>query len=235
MIRSLRLIRDRKLTLATLLDELLPLRGDRLVSLGEEGEGPEGSPPHAQRLADLYLQAGAMSRFLAEETGFRRGERVAIFKTNNVECFRWFLAVIRAGGIAVPLNPMLTLPELQSASPRVAESPPSSPTAPFLNAPSFRATLSGARLGPDRCDRSSRRVSALYSGLAPGSATATRGHRSLTRWPSSTPRAAGLPKGAQLSSSALLAGRAGAFCWPRHWRKAALAPCFRCLGRTSWP
>jgi long-chain acyl-CoA synthetase len=102
---ALRLIRDKKLTLATLLDELLPLRADRLVSLGEEG-----GPPQAQRFADLYLQACAMSRFLAEETGLRRGDRVAIFKTNDVECFRWFLAVIRAGGIAVPLNPMLTLP-----------------------------------------------------------------------------------------------------------------------------
>jgi hypothetical protein len=156
MIRSLRLIRDRKLTLATLLDELLPLRGDRLVSLGEEGEEPEGSPPRAQRLADLHLQAGAMSRFLAEETGFRRGERVAIFKTNNVECFRWFLAVIRAGGIAVPLNPMLTLPEHP-----------------------FAPGSSGARLGPDRFRRPSRWFLALYPGLAPGFASAARGYLSL--------------------------------------------------------
>ena len=211
MIRSLRLIRDKKLTLATLLDELLPLRGDRLVSLGEEGEGPEGSPPHAQRFADLYLQAGAMSRFLAEETGLRRGERVAIFKTNNVECFRWFLAVIRAGGIAVPLNPMLTLPELQSVASRcgistlITDRPVFERTILSRHALPVRdwvQTASGDPLeGFLRFTPDWRQVSPPPPADISPSDTVAIFHTSGT---------AGLPKGAQLSSSALLAGRAGA-------------------------
>jgi len=38
---------------------------------------------------------------------------VAIYRSNDRLCFRWFLAIIRAGGIAVPLNPMLSLTEVR--------------------------------------------------------------------------------------------------------------------------
>jgi acyl-CoA synthetase (AMP-forming)/AMP-acid ligase II len=216
MIRSLRLIRDKKLTLATLLDELLPLRGDRLVSLGEEGEGPAGSPPHAQRLADLHLQAGAMSRFLAEETGFRRGERVAIFKTNNVECFRWFLAVIRAGGIAVPLNPMLTLPELQSVASRCGIS------TLITDRPVFERTILSRHVLPVR-----DWVQTASGAPLDGFLRFTPDWRQASPPPPAdispadtvaifhTSGTAGFPKGARLSSAALLAGRAAALlCAP---------------------
>jgi len=37
---------------------------------------------------------------------------VAIYRTNDRECFHWFLAIVRAGGIAVPLNPQLSLIEV---------------------------------------------------------------------------------------------------------------------------
>jgi acyl-CoA synthetase (AMP-forming)/AMP-acid ligase II len=206
MIRALRLIRDKKLTLATLLDELLPLRADRLVSLGEEG-----SPPLAQRLADLHLQAGAMSRFLAEETGLRRGERVAIFKTNDVECFRWFLAVIRAGGIAVPLNPMLTLPELQSIASRCEIS------TLITDRPIFERTILARQALPVR-----HWVQAASGDPLDGFLRLTPDWRQASPPPPAdispadtvaifhTSGTAGFPKGAKLSSQALLAGRAAA-------------------------
>jgi acyl-CoA synthetase (AMP-forming)/AMP-acid ligase II len=114
MISQLRLTRNRNLTLATLLDELLEARAGQEVSYEEDFRGLDHRPQPVQRFEDLYREVNALSRFLVEETGLRRGELVAISKTNDVRCFRWFLAVIRAGGIAVPLNPLLSLAELET-------------------------------------------------------------------------------------------------------------------------
>jgi acyl-CoA synthetase (AMP-forming)/AMP-acid ligase II len=211
MIRSLRLIRDRKLTLATLLDELLSLRPDQIVSLGEECEDSAGLPLPPRTLADFHREVGAMSRFLVEEAGLQRGERVAVFKANDSRCFGWFLAVIRAGGIAVPLNPMLTLPELQSIASRCEISTLITDRAIFERTILSRQAvpvrhwvqagpgepLDGfLRLTPDRLQ-----ASALPpADISPGDTVAIF-HTSGT---------SGFPKGAKLSSRALLAGRAGA-------------------------
>ena len=43
--------------------------------------------------------------FSAGRSGFSPGQPVAMYRTNDRRCFHWFLAIIRAGGIAVPLNP----------------------------------------------------------------------------------------------------------------------------------
>ncbi|MFB3779351.1 MAG: class I adenylate-forming enzyme family protein [Bryobacteraceae bacterium] len=108
MIRRLRLIRNPSLTVARLLDELLLVDAGRLV--GRVLDAP-GEPEHT--LAQLHAEVAAMSRFLKEEAGLKRGDRVAIWKTNEPRCFDWFLAVIRAGGIAVPLNPLLPPAEVR--------------------------------------------------------------------------------------------------------------------------
>jgi long-chain acyl-CoA synthetase len=47
----------------------------------------------------------AIDAFLRRAVGLRTGQPVAIYRTNDRRCFHWFLAIIRAGGIAVPLNP----------------------------------------------------------------------------------------------------------------------------------
>lgn len=114
MSKITRLLRRKDITVASLLDELLPLRGNRLVSYHDELTALDGSPQQVQRFCDLHREIDIMGRFLVEEAGLRRGERVAIFKTNDPRCFRWLMAVIRAGGVAVPLNPLLTLSEVQS-------------------------------------------------------------------------------------------------------------------------
>ena len=36
-----------------------------------------------------------------------------MYRTNDPNCLHWFLAIARAGGIAMPLNPMLSLPEVR--------------------------------------------------------------------------------------------------------------------------
>jgi acyl-CoA synthetase (AMP-forming)/AMP-acid ligase II len=114
MSRMTRLARNKNLTVASLLDELLPLRGNRVVSYHEGLTALDGSVQNTQLFADLHREIDAMSRFLVEEAGLNARDRVAIFKTNDPYCFRWFMAVIRAGGIAVPLNPLLSPPEVHS-------------------------------------------------------------------------------------------------------------------------
>jgi len=102
--RRFRLSRDTRVTVANLVDELLRRNGDCEVGVEESG------PWH---LAELHAEVCRIDSFLRREVGLRRGEPVGIYRTNDRRCFRWFLAIIRAGGIAVPLNPLLSLAEVR--------------------------------------------------------------------------------------------------------------------------
>jgi long-chain acyl-CoA synthetase len=102
--RRFQFARDRHVTAANLLDELMRRKGNCEVSVGEEG---------AFHLADLHADVCAIDAFLRRSIGLRPGQLVAIYRTNDRRCFHWFLAVIRAGGIAVPLNPLLSLAEIR--------------------------------------------------------------------------------------------------------------------------
>ena len=113
MLRRLRLAQDKRLTLATLPDALLPILGGREVSYHDDLVGLDGRPEPLQRYRDLYREINAIARFLIEEVGVRRGDLVAIYKTNDVRYFRYFMGIIRAGGIAVPLNPLLQRVEVE--------------------------------------------------------------------------------------------------------------------------
>jgi acyl-CoA synthetase (AMP-forming)/AMP-acid ligase II len=104
ILRSFQISRDRSITAANLIDELLRRGGDRVVSI--EDAGP-------YRLAELHAEICAKDAFLRETVALRPGQPVAIYRTNDRRYFRWFLAIIRAGGIAVPLNPMLSLAEVR--------------------------------------------------------------------------------------------------------------------------
>ena len=103
LISRFRLSRDRSVTVANLVDELLRRNGNCEVSMEETG------PRH---LADLHAEVCALDAFLRSTVGISPGQPVAIYRTNTRHCFVWFLAIIRAGGIAVPLNPMLTVAEV---------------------------------------------------------------------------------------------------------------------------
>ena len=104
LVQRFHLARDRNITVANLVDELVRRKGDCEVALYESG---------IFQLSDLYAEVRALDAFLRQTVGLRPGEPVAIYRTNTRECFHWFLAIIRAGGIAVPLNPLLTLSELR--------------------------------------------------------------------------------------------------------------------------
>jgi acyl-CoA synthetase (AMP-forming)/AMP-acid ligase II len=101
--KRLQLSRDSNVTVANLLDELVRLKGDCQVAVGEDGH---------YRLADLHADVCSIDAFLRRSIALRPGQLVGIYRSNNRQCFHWFLAIIRAGGIAVPLNPLLSLAEV---------------------------------------------------------------------------------------------------------------------------
>jgi len=104
LLRRLKLSRDRSVTVANLVDELLHRNGDSEVSI--EAEGP-------RRLKDLHADVCSFDSFLRTTVGLQPGQLVAIYRSNTVQCLHWFLAIVRAGGVAVPLNPMLTISEVR--------------------------------------------------------------------------------------------------------------------------
>src|SRR5664280_207715 len=104
IVSSFRLSRDRSVTVANLLDELVRRKGDCEVSVDENG---------SYRLTQLHADICAKDAFLRRTVALRPGQPVAIYRSNDRNCFHWFLAIIRAGGIAVPLNPQLSLAEVR--------------------------------------------------------------------------------------------------------------------------
>jgi acyl-CoA synthetase (AMP-forming)/AMP-acid ligase II len=104
ILRRIHLARDSSVTLANLVDELVRRRGDCEVSVGGEGHF---------HLSDLHSNICEIDGFLRRSIALRSGQPVAIYRTNDRRCFHWFLAIIRAGGIAVPLNPLLSLTEVR--------------------------------------------------------------------------------------------------------------------------
>ena len=102
--RRLQLSRDSNVTVANLVDELVRRKGDCEVAVGEDG-------PHS--LTDLQADVRSIDAFLRRTIALRPSQPIAIYRSNNRQCFHWFLAIIRAGGIAVPLNPLLSLAEVR--------------------------------------------------------------------------------------------------------------------------
>ncbi len=102
--RRYQLARDRNVTVANLVDELLRRKGDCEVSVGNDGH---------YHLAELHCDVCCIDAFLRRTIALSPGQPVAVYRTNDRRCFHWFLAIIRAGGIAVPLNPQLTVAELR--------------------------------------------------------------------------------------------------------------------------
>jgi acyl-CoA synthetase (AMP-forming)/AMP-acid ligase II len=102
--RRFQLARDRDVTVANLVDELLRRKGDCEVSVGDDGRF---------HLAELHADICRIDAFLRQTIKISPGQPIAIYRSNNRRCFHWFLAIIRAGGIALPLNPQLTIAEVR--------------------------------------------------------------------------------------------------------------------------
>jgi acyl-CoA synthetase (AMP-forming)/AMP-acid ligase II len=104
LLRRYKLSRDRSVTVANLIDELLRRNGNCEVSI------EKGMP---RRMEQLHSDVCAIDAFLRRTVKLQPGQLVAIYRTNDVRCLHWFLGIVRAGGIAVPLNPMLTVAEVR--------------------------------------------------------------------------------------------------------------------------
>lgn len=212
-----RLAHDRSVTVANLVDELVRRKGNCEVSLDDSGRFT---------LAELHAEICAIDAFLRQTLSLRPGEPVAIYRSNDRRCFHWFLAIIRAGGIAVPLNPQLSLAEVRriltdsgteilvtdkTVFERTIGDRQALPVRTWIQSDDEPATLDGFL-----------RVSESQSVFPPTTidpaATVAIFHTSGT---------SGFPKGAALSSNALLGARAstvlsGAFLGPRDLALVAL-------------
>jgi acyl-CoA synthetase (AMP-forming)/AMP-acid ligase II len=199
--------RDPKVTVANLVDDLLERHGNCEVSVSEAG-------PY--RLADLHAEICHFDAFLRRTIGIRPGQPVAIYRSNNRLCFHWFLAIIRAGGIAVPLNPLMSLTEVRRI---LAESGADTlltdtavfersihrrsalPVRVWIQAESDAPTLEGF-LRPDEQEPNGKSADGIATCFPPvvidPCATVAVFHTSGT---------SGFPKGAALSSTALLGAR----------------------------
>lgn len=104
ILNRFRLSRDSNVTVANLVDELVRRKGDCEVSVGTDG---------TFCLKDLHVEISSIDAFLRRSIALKPGQPVAIYRSNDRRCFHWFLAIIRAGGIAVPLNPLLSLNEVR--------------------------------------------------------------------------------------------------------------------------
>ncbi len=198
MIRRIQLARDRSITVANLVDELLRRKGDAEVSVGDDGHFS---------LADLHADICRIDAFLRTTVQLLPGQPVAIYRTHNRRCFHWFLAVIRAGGVAVPLNPQLSLAEIQ----RILTN--SGIEILVTDKPVFEKTIcSRHALTVSTWVQSDDDADTLEGFLRVPDAAATFPPASID--PSATiavfhtSGTSGFPKGAALSSNALLGARA---------------------------
>lgn len=103
-LNRLRFLLDRKVTPATVLDWMCDSHPDSAILTPAE-RLPYPVFPNPRISPGEALAFVARTGEVLKETGMRRRDRVAIFKRNEVDYVLLSLAVIRAGGIAVPINP----------------------------------------------------------------------------------------------------------------------------------
>jgi acyl-CoA synthetase (AMP-forming)/AMP-acid ligase II len=213
-----RLSRDTSVTVANLIDELVRRKGDCEVSVDDEG---------SFRLSDLHAEVCALDAFLRRTVALQPGEQVAIYRSNDRRCFHWFLAIVRAGGIAVPLNPQLSLAEVRRILADSGTRILVTDKAVFERTIGSRQALDvrtwiQADDEPETLDGFVRAPASTATALPPPNidpaATIAIFHTSGT---------SGFPKGAALSSNALLGARAstvlsGVFLGPRDLALVAL-------------
>jgi len=220
-----RLLRSKNVTVASLLDVLLPLRRERIVSYHEDMTSLSGELQRKQTFGELHHEVCAMSRFLVEEGGMSKGDRVVIYKTNDPRCFRWFMAIIRAGGVAIPLNPLLSPAEVHAivkhckAGIMVTDRPlyekyaqsGDSPTVPVMIQSDHEPLM----------DNTFLRISGKHLEKPPLAPAHVGPDETVAIF--HTSGTSGAPKGAMLSSRALLGGSASAAILSPFIRRKELA------------
>lgn len=106
-----RFLLDRRITAATVLDWVCESHPDSAILSSIQPlpyPGLANGPISPAAALSFAARGGEVLRL----SGMRRGDRVAIFKRNEVDYALLALAVIRAGGVAVPINPGMALETL---------------------------------------------------------------------------------------------------------------------------
>jgi acyl-CoA synthetase (AMP-forming)/AMP-acid ligase II len=221
ILRRYQLARDQSVTVANLVDELVKRKGECAVSTDADGHF---------YLTDLHSCILGIDAFLRRSIALRPGQPVAIYRTNNRQCFHWFLAIIRAGGIAVPLNPQLSLPEVRRILADSGTEVLVTDKAVFESKIADRNALN-VRIWIQDDDEAETLDGFVRSPFAPNEAgesfPPTDIDPSATVAVFHTSGTSGFPKGAALSSNALLGARAstvlaGVFLGPRDLALIAL-------------
>lgn len=63
--------------------------------------------------ADLWHKVQALAGFLQNRTGVTKGDRVLLYMQNSPQCIIGYYAILRAGGVVIPVNPMNRHGELE--------------------------------------------------------------------------------------------------------------------------
>jgi len=109
----LRFIFDSKLSLANALDKVCDVHRSGATYYLNEPLPYGGLPDRAVTCKDLRGFVNRVSNVLVA-AGLKRFDRVAIYKTESPDYFFLGLAVIRAGGISVPVHPGMPLTDLSN-------------------------------------------------------------------------------------------------------------------------
>ncbi|HEX8052774.1 MAG TPA: class I adenylate-forming enzyme family protein [Thermoleophilaceae bacterium] len=104
-LNRLRLVLDPALTPANALDKACDAHPDRAIFHPDADSGFAALRGRAITPRQLLVFAGGLGELLRDGMGMRAGDRVAVIKTNHVDYFFLVLAIVRAGGVAVPINP----------------------------------------------------------------------------------------------------------------------------------
>ena len=217
IVRRFQLACDRNVTVANLVDELLRRKGDCEVSVGDDGRF---------HLSELHADICRIDAFLRRSIALRPGQPVAVYRTNDRQCFHWFLAIIRAGGIAVPLNPLLSLAEVRRILADSGTEILVTDKAVFERNIGDRSALN-ARIWIQADDETETLDGFIRVGETGSPFPPTVIDPAATVGVFHTSGTSGFPKGAALSSNALLGARAstvlaGLFLGPRDLALVAL-------------
>ena len=105
-LNRLRLVLDRTLTPANAVDRACAAHPDSPIFHPDVDSAFAALRGRAITAGQLLAFASGLNGLL-REAGMSPGDRVAILKANHVDYFFLVLAIVRAGGIAVPVNPGL--------------------------------------------------------------------------------------------------------------------------------
>lgn len=107
MLEKVRLFFDRTVTAANLQDRLVEIYGDRTSVILEEELGYTNFPGRSFTYTQGAEFVNRIANVLKNDLKIKKGDRVGICTMNNADLFLIIVAVMKAGGIAVPMNFML--------------------------------------------------------------------------------------------------------------------------------